>query len=406
MSTSTIAPAVRISPWAPLRIRLFRAFWFASIASNLGTWIHEVGAGWLMTHLAPEPQMVAAVRTAMSLPIVFLAFPAGALADRIDRRRLLLVTQISLLLIATTLSMLTAADLISAWGLLALTFLIGLGMVLHIPTWQASVPELVPRNQLSRAVALGSISFNLARAVGPAVGGLLIASLGVWIAFAMNAASFAGVIVVLLLWQRRGTESSRGQSFALSVRHGIRYIMRKVRMRNVLASVFLFVLPASVMWSLLPLVVSQQLGWDAGGFGMLYGLIGAGAVAAAGVLPRIDHRLGRDKTVAVAMIGFALGLWCLSQAHSVTTVVPVMLLLGSCWMMTLTSLNTTAQITLPQRMRARGMGSYLTILALSMTLGSILWGFVAEQTDVAFALRTAAALMIVTAAAGLRFRLD
>lgn len=399
------ATANRVSPWAPLQTPIYLAFWTASLASNLGTWIHEVGAGWLMTDLAPSPQMVAAVRTAMSLPIVFLAVPAGVLADRIDRRKLLILTQLGLLSITLLLAALTKWELISPWGLLACTFVIGLGMVLHIPTWQASVPELVPRSQLSRAIALGSISFNLARAIGPAVGGLLIAAAGVWIAFAANALSFAGVIIVLLCWQRQGSESTRGMSFARSLHHGVRFAWRREQMRHVLVGVFLFVVPASVMWSLLPLIVSERLGWDAGGFGFLYSMIGVGAVAAAYILPGLVDRFGRDRAIAMAMIGFALGLWGLSQATMATTVVPVMLLLGACWMITLTTLNTSAQMTLPKRMRARGMGCYIASMALSMSIGSLVWGFLAETTTLVTALMTAAATMIVTAACSRRFRL-
>lgn len=377
----------------------------ASLASNLGTWVHEVGAGWLMTSLAPEPQMVAAVRTAMSLPIVFLAIPAGVLADRIDRRKLLLLTQVSLLSITSLLSLLAYAGQVSAWGLLAATFLMGLAMVLHIPTWQASVPELVPRDQLSRAVALGSISFNLARAVGPAIGGLLIAALGVWVAFAVNALSFAVVIGVLAFWRRENHESTRGMSFGRSLHHGLRFVARMPRMRNTLAGVFLFVFPASVMWSLLPLIVTQRLNADASGFGLLYACVGIGAVVAAYVLPKMDRRFGRNGTVVASMTGYALGIVGLRLAGSVLTVMPVMLWLGGCWMMTLTTLNTTAQVSLPRRMRARGMGSYLTMLAASMAVGSIVWGYVAEATNLATALTTAAATMFVTAACGGKLQL-
>ncbi|MFG0254833.1 MAG: MFS transporter [Rhodopirellula sp. JB053] len=169
-------PVRKAAFWEPLRLPLFRFFWIALLASNLGTWIHEVGAGWLMTTLQGSPEMVAAVRTSMSLPIVFLAIPAGVLADRIDKRRLLMATQMLLFGVTATLATLTLTGMITAWGLLGLTFVMGLGMVVHVPTWQSAIPELVPRSQISRAVGLGSISFNLARTLGPAIGGVLIAS--------------------------------------------------------------------------------------------------------------------------------------------------------------------------------------------------------------------------------------
>lgn len=395
-----------VSPWAPLAVPTFRAFWLASLASNFGTWIHEVGAGWLMTSLDSSPEMVSAVRTAMAIPIVLLAVPAGVLADRIDRRRLLLITQLGLFVTTAVLGMLTLADVITPWMLLGLTFVIGLGMVLHVPTWQASVPELVPRAQLSRAVALGSISFNLARAVGPATGGLLIAVLGVWSAFSVNAISFVGVICVLLAWRRDRTESSRGLSFGRSLAKGVRYVALKKTMRHVLAGVVLFVLPASALWSLLPLIARRHLGWEADGFGFLVGTIGAGAVTAAWLLPRVQRVLGPDGIVAGAMTLFALGLAVLSQSTLTPVAILATLAMGGGWMMTLTTLNATAQVTLPRQLRARGMGCYLTAMAVSMSLGSLVWGRVAGATELRAAMVIAAGTLVLTAAISLTLRLD
>ena len=250
-----------LSAWAPLRTPIFRTFWIASLMSNMGTWIHEVGAQWLMTDLDASPEMVSAVRTAMAIPIVLLAIPAGVLADRFDRRQLLIMTQLLLFGTACTLGLLTFRGVITSWMLLALTSVMGIGWVFHVPTWQASIPELVPRKQLARAVALGSVSFNLARAVGPALGGFIIAALGTWIAFAINAASFAAVLVVLVFWRRERTESSRGLSFWLSLVQGVRYVTGKTSIRHALLGVGLFVIPASAFWALLPLVARQRLGW-------------------------------------------------------------------------------------------------------------------------------------------------
>jgi len=393
------------SPWAPLRSPIFRAFWFASLASNFGTWIHEIGAGWLMTSLDSTPPMVAAVRTAMSLPIVLLAIPAGVLADRIDRRRLLLFTQCLMFSTTLALAALTMAGVITPWMLLSLTVVMGLGMVVHVPTWQAAIPELVPRSQIPRAVALGSVSFNLARAAGPAVGGVLIAAMGVWIAFAVNAVSFAGVFVVLLVWRRKQVESTRGLSFRTSTYQGIRYVVRDLQMRHAVIGVFLFVLPASVFWSLLPLYAREHLGWDANGFGFLVALVGLGAVLAASILPRLRRRFGSDRTVMAAMLVFAVGLMALAQFRQTWVIALATTAMGSGWMMTLTTLNATAQVTLPRRMRARGMGCYLTVLAISMSLGSLIWGQLAGATDLITAQTIAAVTLMITAAVSLRFRL-
>ena len=384
---------------------MFRAFWIASLGSNFGTWIHEVGAGWLMASLDSSPEMVSAVRTAMALPIVFLAIPAGALADRLDRRQLLIITHLLLLATTATLSALTFSGLITAWSLLALTFAIGVGLVMLVPTWQASIPELVPRSEMPRAIALGSVSFNLARAVGPAVGGLLIASMGVWVAFLINAISFAGVIGVLLYWRRERKESSRGLSYGLSVYQGVRYVKRNPVLRNVMIGVGLFILPGSALWSLLPLVVKDRLSWGPDGFGIVVACVGIGAVIAAQVLPRFHTRLGIDRTVAVAMIMFAAGLLVMSRVTWSPLVVASAVTMGGGWMMTLTTLNSTAQVNLPSRMRARGMSCFLTAMAMSMTVGSFFWGQVAGMTDLAMAQTIAALATVVTAAISLQFRI-
>ncbi len=394
-----------LSAWAPLRAPMFRAFWIASLMSNMGTWIHEVGAGWLMSTLDPSPEMVSAVRTAMATPIMLLAIPAGVLADRFDRRRLLIITQLLLLATASTLGAMTFTGAITSWMLLALTAVMGIGWVIHVPTWQASMPELVPRKQLPRAVALGSVSFNLARASGPAVGGFLIAALGTWIAFAINAVSFAAVLVVLIVWRRDRTESSRGLSFWLSLVQGVRYVSGKASIRHVLFGVVLFVVPASAFWALLPLVAKQRLGWDADGFGMLVATFGLGAVIAAWMLPRLHARMGTDRTVASAMVVFACGIavMCLSTNGFVVT--SATLVMGGSWMMALTTLNATAQVSLPNRMRARGMSCYVTSIAVSMSLGSLLWGNIAGATDLVTAQKIAAASLVLTAALSLKFHL-
>jgi len=393
------------SPWAPLTNPVYRSFWIASLVSNLGTWMHEIGAGWLMTDLDASPQMVSAVRTAMATPIVLLAIPAGVLADRIDRRKLLLATQLMMLLTTASLAAMTASGVVTSWSLLALTFVIGLGLTLHVPTWQASIPELVPRPQLSRAIALGSISFNLARAVGPAIAGLLVAATGSWIAFSFNALSFAGVIVVLLGWRRDRSESSRGLSFSRSLYQGLRYVYRTAAMRHVLIRVALFVVPASALWGLLPLVARQRLDWGAHGFGILVTCVGAGAVIAARFLPAVQNRLGYSRTAAASMLLFAGGLYLMGASTVRPIVTAATLVMGCGWMMTLTTLNTSAQVTLPGRLRARGMSFYLTAMALSMSTGSFLWGSIAERIGVGNAQQIAAVLLVATAAIGLGFEL-
>ncbi|MEM1224945.1 MAG: MFS transporter [Planctomycetota bacterium] len=403
MTAEVIEPPQATSPWEPLRIATFRRFWLASLASNFGTWIHEIGAGWLMTTLDATPEMVSAVRASMALPIVLLAIPAGVLADRIDKRKLLIGTQSGMLIITSLLAFLTLTGMITAWGLLMLTFMIGLGMVVHAPTWQSAVPELVPRNQISRAVGLGSINFNLARAAGPAVGGVLIAVVGIWSTFAINAMSFAGVTMVLWTWQRTTTESSGGRSFWRSMIQGVRFVARNDIMRHVMIGVGLFVLPGSALWSLMPLYARTHLGWGASGFGMMVAMIGTGALIGASQLPRLRAQLGADRQVAASMYCCSIGLFTLSFAPPWPIVMIAMLFMGMGWMATLTTLNATAQVTLPQRLRARGMGCYLTVMAGSMSLGSVVWGQVAGTLGLPQTWWIAAFALAATAVISLSF---
>lgn len=391
-----------LSPWDPLRVPLYRAFWIASLASNLGTWIHEVGAGWLMTSLDPSPLLVAGVRASMALPILLLALPVGVLADRVDRRRLLLITQLVLLSTAATLAGMTATQRIEPWSLLLLTAVMGFGMVIHAPTWQASIPELVPRTLLPQAVALGSISFNLARAVGPAVGGLLIGIWGAWSAFAANACSFAGVIAVLMLWRREETESSGGLTFGQSMKEGLQFVAHTLTMRHVLIRVGLFVFPASALWSLLPLVTRVQLAWDARGYGLLVGGIGGGAVLMALAMPRIRQTWGSDRAISVAMGVFGAALAVIVVSSNRFLALGMMPVLGGCWMLTLTTLNATAQMTLPRPLRARGMACYLMSMATAMGCGSLVWGAVARLTSPNVAILLAAGSLPILAVLGNR----
>ena len=399
-------PSDSTSTWAPLSSPTFRWFWIASVISNLGTWVHEVGAGWLMTSLDPSPEMVSAVRVAMTVPMFLMAIPAGLVVDAVDRRKLLIVTQLFLLMSATTLATLTYTGKITPWSLLFLTFLTGIAMVIHILTWQSTVPELIPRHQLSRAVALGSVSFNLARSVGPALGGFLIAIAGVWIAFAVNACSFAGVLFVLIRWRRVPRPTTSGQRIRKSAWEGLSFVSRSKSMRNTLIRLGLFMVPAASLWSLLPLVARQRLLWDERGFGFLVTTVGVGAVVAAWFLHRIHRRIGFNRTIIFSGILFAVALGLLGMTTNRILASFLTLVIGGSWMATLTTFNSEIQMTLPDEMRGRGMSCYYAVMAGSMAIGSMQWGRVAGQIDVGPALMTAGVTLVVTGLVGTCFPLD
>ena len=278
------------SAWAPLRRRVFFALWIAALASNLGTWMQNVGAAWLMTSISKSPLMVSLIQTASSLPIFFLALPAGALADIVDRRRLLIFSQVWMMVAAGALGILTLMHATSEWTVLGLSFMLGIGAALNAPAWQAIIPELVPREELAAAVTLNGINFNLARAAGPALGGLMVSSFGAGANFLLNAASFLGVMIVLYEWRRQARPGVLPAERVLgAIRIGIRYVRYAPALRAVLVRTVAFVFGASAMWAVLPLIARYELGLGAAGFGLLLAWFGIGAVIGGAMLSRLTQ---------------------------------------------------------------------------------------------------------------------
>jgi predicted MFS family arabinose efflux permease len=399
IATLALEPQLESRPWAPLVLPVYRRFWLAGLFSNLGTWMHETGAQWLMVELQGSPAMVAAVRTAMTIPIFCLALPAGVLADQFDRRRWLVGTQTLLLLIALALSLLDLSGAMTPWLLLSLTACLGVASVLNQPAWQALTPELVPPALVPAAVAVGSVSFNLARSLGPALAGVLIATLGTWSTFFFNACSFLGVIAVLLSWRAPQGEAAvhPRASFGSDLQQGVAWLWQSAMLRSVLLHVFLFALPASCLWSMLSLIASDKLGFGPRGFGLLLGAIGGGAVLGAAVLPTLRQRYSSTLVVAVAELVFAAICGLLSLPLAAWAAFASLLVLGACWMTTMTTINATAQVHLPRRLRARGLAAYLMAFAAGMAAGSFVWGQLAQAYGLDIAFRCAAGgLVLVT----------
>lgn len=279
------------SAWAPLAARVFRALWIAQLVSNIGSWMQTVGAQWLL--IGHDAALVTLVQTASGLPVVLLALPSGVLADRFDRRAVLLTAQFAMLAASTTLSVLAFADALTPALLLGLTFLLGCGTALMGPAWQAIQPELVERRQLGQAAALGAVNMNLARALGPALGGVVVAAAGAGWVFAFNAASYLGTAAVLVLWRRpeAAPPAVRGEKLLTALHAGHRYVRHAPGVRRVLLRTVLFIPGAAALWSLLPLVASRSLGLGSGGYGVLLGAVGTGAVGGAFALPAIRRAL-------------------------------------------------------------------------------------------------------------------
>src|SRR5713101_1662717 len=394
------------SPWSPLRNTLFRNLWIASIVSNLGTWMHDVGAGWLMTSLSSSPSMVALVEAADSLPVMLLAMPAGALADIVDRRRLLIGVQIYFLFVVSALAMLTWLELTTPWALLSFTFAVAVGTALAMPAWAAVIPELVPRDDLQSAVALNSIAINVSRAIGPAIAGVLVAAVGAWLVFALDALSCVGILAVLLRWRREPRKSSLpAERFLGAIRVGLRFITHTRALQAVLVRGAAFFVFASATWSLFPLVVRRELGRGPEVYGLLLTCIGIGAVAGAMLLPRVREKISRSAMVACASALYALAALALAYLQNIGLLMVAMLATGVAWIAILAALQVSAQLTLPAWVRARGLAAFVVVFMGGMALGSILWGQVATWIGIPAALTTAAIGMVAAIGLTWRFRL-
>ncbi len=375
----------------PLSFPMYRALWIATVVSNVGTWMHDVGAGWLMTSLSPSPLFVALVQTATTLPMFLLALPAGALADIVDRRRMLLAAQVLGLLAATVLAVLTLQDLVTPGVLLATTFVLGIAAALSAPVFQAIVPELVGKEALPDAIALNSLGVNISRAIGPALGGVIVALAGTPAVFALNALSVVGVLVVLFTWKRPQTVNTLPpEHFFGALKAGYRYSRHSAALRLVMVRAAGFFLFGSALWAMLPLVARRGLGLEAAGYGALLGCLGAGAVVGAILLKRL-----RKTVPANAVSIMATGLFALSTLALALTADPlvaglVLFMAGLGWIGMLTSLNVAAHMASPGWVKARALAVYLLVFQGAMTGGSILWGALATGSSVATALVVAA----------------
>jgi MFS family permease len=371
----------------------FRAIWIASVVSNVGTWMQNVGVAWLMTTLTPSPILVALIQTATSLPVFLVGLPAGALADLLDRRRMLLVSQTWMLVAAAILGGLTLADRTTPVALLLLTFALGLGGALNSPAWQAIVPELVPRRELASAIALNGAGFNLARALGPALGGLLVAAAGPGLVFVLNALSFLATIIVLYAWRRQPRSGSTlpGERLMEALTAGLRYARFAPALQRLLARSAIFVLCASALWALLPLVARQQLGLDSSGYGLLLACLGIGAVCGAFVLPQMRHTVSLDLLIAGATAVFALATAMLGWVPYLPVVAVALAAGGVAWLSAMSSFNVAAQMIAPNWVSARVLGTYLLVSQGGLAVGSFVWGAVADAFGLPIALGLAAA---------------
>jgi MFS family permease len=391
------------SALAPLREPLFRSLWIAAVISYTGSWMQNVATGWLMTSLTSSPMWVSLVQVALSLPVLLIALPAGALADMVDRRKFLLFTQSSMVAAAGILGVLAVTGKCTPQLLLILTFLLGVGAVMNDPGWQALTPDLVPPSKLASAVALNSAGFNMARAVGPALGGLVIALTSSGVAFLLNAASFLGVILFLYKWKPADLEPRpAGITFGSAIKIGMRYARQESRIRAVLVRTLLFSLFASSFWALLPLIASR---FGAEGYGTMLASFGVGALIGAALLAPARTRLSFDHLILIATFIFAIGLCGLVRSDTLFFSSVFSAAAGLAWITILASLNFVAQASCPGWVRARIISMYVLVLQGGLAVGSAIWGVLASHSGVKSTLTIAAAALIAGLLAAPWYRL-
>lgn len=407
-SLNSAATAAATSPWSPFRHTTFTVLWTATVVANIGGWMYSAAAGWLMTGLNPDPFVVSMVQVATTLPMFLFALPAGALADIVDRRKLLIAVEIAVTAVSATYAAIVSLGLATAGNLLLFTFLIGAGGALTAPAWQSIVPQLIPKQDLHPAVAANSVGINVSRAVGPALSGVMVAKLGIASPFWFSAISNLGIIAALLWWrpQHQGTRHLPVERFSSAIRTGFRHARNNSHLRATLIRGAAFFLFASAYWALLPLVARNQIAGGAGLYGFLLGAIGAGAVGGAFALPALKAKIGADGLVLAGTIGTAIATALYGLARDPGTALSASVIAGVSWIAVLSSLNVSAQVALPEWVRGRGLAMFVTTFFGAISLGSAAWGQVAGMAGLPAALLLAAAGALLTIPVTWRWKLQ
>lgn len=386
--------AEKDSPWVAFRYRMFAVVWGATVVSNIGTWMYAAAAGWLMTDLTKDPFLISLVSAANNLPMFMFALVAGVLTDIVDKRRLLIGGEVANTILSALLAAIVLLGRATPASLLVFLFLVGVTAALTSPAWQAVVPELVPKEALPPAVATNSVGVNVSRAIGPALAGAMIRPFGIASPFVANAVSNLGVIGALIWWREpRATLSTLPvERFGSALQVGVRYAINNPSLRATLARALAFFLFASTYWALLPLVARERISGGAAIYGLLLGAIGLGAVVGAFFMPRWKAKIGPDRLVAAATLGTAFALVIFGLARDPITALVASVIAGVAWIAAIATLNVSAQLSLPEWVRGRGLSIYITVLFGAMTVGSAIWGEVAALTSLPIAHFAAAAV--------------
>lgn len=385
---------------------LFRVMWLGMTVSNLGTWMNEVGVTWLMATMAPSNLMVALIQTATTLPFFLLSYPAGVMGDICNRRTVLIALHVWLLASAVALTLITARELTTEWWLLLLTFCLGAGNAMMRPSWTANIPSFAPRGELANAITLNSLSTNLSKAAGPAIGGLLVASAGPVAVFALNALSFLFVLGTLIRRHPRAFHVDTRlppETFSAALRGGLRYTRHDPELRAVLvrcAASFVFI---SVFWSMLPVIVLRELGSSPQTYGLLVGTTGIGSLLGANLLPVLLRRLTRNQVFGTASTIFALAVLAMAWTRNYAALGLLGLVVGICWIMLFSSLVVASQATAPAWVMARVLALVMLVYGGSVAAGSALWGWLSDLFSVQASIGVAVSGMLLSLLLGRRY---
>ena len=400
---TTAPPAPKVTLWTPFVHSVFRAIWIAGMVSNVGTWMQNVAGVWLVTALTASATLVALMQTATSLPAFLLSMPGGVLADLVDRRRLLLFTQGFMAVVAVGLGALTLAGGISAYGVLGFTFLLGMGAALNLPIWQSIVTELVPRPAVPSAITLNGVSNNIARAIGPAIGGLVIAYYSPGWVFVLNGVSFLGTWAVVYFWKRQPIATNGpAENFIGALRAGLRYVQYSPAIYGVLVRTFAFSFGSSAMWALTSVVV-KQLHLNAGHYGATLSWLGAGAVTGAMLMGRAGSRLSFNQRVLLGVLAFVGTNLALALVSQIYVLYAVMFVSGIAWLLVMTSFSTTVQLSVPKWVQARVISVYMLVFQAGLSVGSLVWGELADHLSLQTSLLAAAGWMLASTLLALPF---
>lgn len=404
--TTPSVPSPHPSSLAPFSNPVFRSLWFATLISNLGGLIQAVAAGWTMTTLTDSQQLVALVTASTTMPVMGLALVSGVLADNYDRRQIMLAAQLLMLAASVALAVTSYLNLLTPWLLLSFTFIIGCGGALHGPSWQASVGDIVPREQVPAAVLANGMSFNLMRSVGPALGGLIIVTLGAAAAFAINALSYLALIIVLILWNRPPKSMALPRErFHQATSAGIRFVSMSPNLLRIILRGFLFGFAAVAALALLPLIARDLLGGSASTYGYLLGAFGLGAVGGALGNGKIRPLFSNEIIVRVAFIGMTFGILLLAIGKGMAVAIFALMICGACWVTTNALLNVSLQLSTPRWVVGRALSFYMMSNAAGMVTGSWLWGTIAENHGLQQALIGSAVLVLGGALIGYKLPL-